>query len=67
MAERPSWDDYFMQIAHLVKTRATCPGGRSERSSFVKDESSPQDITARREGCNTARTAVPSMTGLGAA
>ncbi|KXK20032.1 MAG: dCMP deaminase family protein [Fimbriimonadaceae bacterium] len=25
MAERPSWDDYFMQIAHLVKTRATCP------------------------------------------
>ncbi|RIK01028.1 MAG: cytidine deaminase [Armatimonadetes bacterium] len=25
MAERPSWDDYFMQIAQLVKTRATCP------------------------------------------
>ena len=25
MAERPSWDAYFMQIAHLVKTRATCP------------------------------------------
>ncbi|MBV6489787.1 MAG: dCMP deaminase family protein [Fimbriimonadaceae bacterium] len=25
MAERPSWDEYFMQIAHLVKTRATCP------------------------------------------
>lgn len=25
MGERPSWDDYFMQIAHLVKTRATCP------------------------------------------
>lgn len=23
--ERPSWDSYFMQIAHLVKTRATCP------------------------------------------
>ena len=24
MPERPSWDSYFMQIAHLVKTRATC-------------------------------------------
>lgn len=22
---RPSWDEYFMDIAHLVKTRATCP------------------------------------------
>lgn len=25
MTDRPSWDAYFMQIAHLVKTRATCP------------------------------------------
>lgn len=25
MPERPSWDTYFMQIAHLVATRATCP------------------------------------------
>lgn len=25
MDARPSWDNYFMQIAHLVKTRATCP------------------------------------------
>ncbi len=25
MNERPSWDAYFMQIAHLVATRATCP------------------------------------------
>jgi dCMP deaminase len=25
MSNRPSWDAYFMQIAHLVKTRATCP------------------------------------------
>jgi dCMP deaminase len=25
MTDRPSWDTYFMDIAHLVKTRATCP------------------------------------------
>lgn len=25
MADRPSWDTYFMDIAHLVATRATCP------------------------------------------
>lgn len=25
MSERPSWDSYFIQIAHLVATRATCP------------------------------------------
>ncbi|MCL1880480.1 MAG: cytidine/deoxycytidylate deaminase family protein [Actinomycetia bacterium] len=24
MDERPSWDQYFMQIAHLVSTRTTC-------------------------------------------
>lgn len=24
MTERPSWDTYFMDIAHLVKTRSTC-------------------------------------------
>ncbi len=25
MDQRPIWDSYFIQIAHLVKTRATCP------------------------------------------
>lgn len=24
MRERPSWDEYFMQIAHTVSSRATC-------------------------------------------
>lgn len=36
MAERPSWDTYFMQIAHLVATRATCPR-RSVGAVIVRD------------------------------
>lgn len=36
MQERPSWDAYFMQIAHLVKTRATCPR-RSVGALIVRD------------------------------
>jgi dCMP deaminase len=36
MLERPSWDAYFMQIAHLVATRATCPR-RSVGALIVKD------------------------------
>lgn len=33
---RPSWDTYFMQIAHLVATRATCPR-RSVGAVIVRD------------------------------
>ncbi|MDX2066354.1 MAG: cytidine/deoxycytidylate deaminase family protein [Fimbriimonadaceae bacterium] len=33
---RPSWDSYFMQIAHLVATRATCPR-RSVGAVLVRD------------------------------
>jgi dCMP deaminase len=36
MSERPSWDSYFMDIAHLVATRATCPR-RSVGAVLVKD------------------------------
>ncbi|MEQ1823013.1 MAG: dCMP deaminase family protein [Fimbriimonadaceae bacterium] len=36
MSERPSWDTYFMQIAHLVATRATCPR-RSVGAVIVRD------------------------------
>ena len=28
-SRRPSWDEYFMQIAHTVSERATCDRGRS--------------------------------------
>lgn len=36
MRERPSWDAYFMQIAQLVATRATCPR-RSVGALIVRD------------------------------
>lgn len=36
MLERPDWDVYFMQIAHLVATRATCPR-RSVGALLVRD------------------------------
>lgn len=35
-ATRPSWDTYFMEIAHLVATRATCPR-RSVGAVIVRD------------------------------
>lgn len=37
MDGRPSWDAYFMQIAHLVSTRATCPR-RSVGAIVVRDK-----------------------------
>jgi len=37
MNSRPSWDAYFMQIAHLVKTRATCPR-RQVGAVIVRDK-----------------------------
>jgi len=26
---RPSWDDYFMEVAHAISKRATCDRGQS--------------------------------------
>ena len=37
MSERPSWDAYFMQIAHLVATRATCQR-RAVGALIVRDK-----------------------------
>lgn len=37
MAERPSWDTYFIEIAHLVASRATCPR-RSVGAVIVRDK-----------------------------
>lgn len=34
---RPSWDEYFMQMAHLVATRSTCPR-RHVGAVVVKDK-----------------------------
>ena len=34
---RPSWNDYFMDIAHLVKTRSTCTR-RQVGAVIVKDK-----------------------------
>ncbi|HHT94453.1 MAG TPA: cytidine/deoxycytidylate deaminase family protein [Clostridia bacterium] len=35
--ERPSWDEYFMQVVHLVKTRSTCLR-RAVGAVIVKDK-----------------------------
>jgi len=37
MPERPSWDTYFIKIAHLVSTRATCPR-RAVGAVIVRDK-----------------------------
>ena len=35
--DRPSWDEYFMQVVHLVKTRSTCLR-RKVGAVIVKDK-----------------------------
>ena len=50
---RKSWDEYFMEIAEIVKTRSTCLR-RQVGAVIVKDNRII--TTVRPRGCATART-----------
>lgn len=53
---RKSWDEYFMEIAEIVKTRSTCLR-RQVGAVIVKDNRTlRQATTVRPRGCATART-----------
>ena len=56
--KRPSWDEYFMEIAHLVKKRATCIR-RQVGAVLVKDK----NILAT--GYNGAPAGMPHCTDVG--
>lgn len=55
---RPSWDEYFMEIAHLVKTRSTCLR-RQVGAVIVKDK----NILAT--GYNGAPSKIPHCIDVG--
>ena len=65
---RPSWDEYFMKIAHLVAERSTCLR-RSVGAIIVKDKriistgynGAPRGLTHCLEaGCLRERMGIPS-------
>lgn len=68
MAERPSWDDYFMKLAEDVSTRATCIR-RKVGAIIVKDKrilstgynGAPAGIShCTKEKCLRTKNNVPS-------
>lgn len=70
---RPSWDDYFMDIAHVVKRRANC-SRRQVAAVLVLDRriiatgynGTPRGVTNCFEGgCARCASNVPSGSGLG--
>jgi dCMP deaminase len=70
---RPDWDTYFMQIAHVVKTRANC-SRRHVAAVIVKDQriiatgynGTPRGVRNCFEGgCARCASDAPSGTALG--
>jgi len=47
---RPSWDEYFMEIVELIKTRSTCLR-RQVGALIVKDKRILATATTVRDGC----------------
>ncbi len=71
--QRPDWDTYFMNIAHVVKTRSSC-SRRQVAAVIVKDRrvistgynGTPRGVPNCDEGgCPRCASDVPSGTGLG--
>ena len=74
-AERQSWDDYFMSIAHAVKGRSSC-ARRQVGAVVIKEKQiistgyngTPRGVKNCNEGgcerCNTPTDSVPSGTSL---
>jgi dCMP deaminase len=72
MAERPSWDDYFMEIARVVATRSTCLRRKvgavlvlEKRLLATGYNGTPSGLAHCREaGCLREQMAVPPSTVL---
>jgi dCMP deaminase len=72
-ASRPDWDTYFMDIAHVVKTRSSC-SRRQVAAVIVKDRrvistgynGTPRGLPNCNEGgCSRCASDVPSGSALG--
>ena len=73
--QKPSWDDYFMSVAHSVKARSSCVR-RQVGAVIVRNKQiistgyngTPRGVKNCNEGgcerCNTPSETIPSGTGL---